>query len=530
MTNVSRCPTATAAWTTTELDRRIAAARATLGSRLLILGHHYQRDEVIKFADYVGDSFKLSRYCGTRPDAEFVVFCGVHFMAESADVLCAPHQKVILPDLAAGCSMADMAEIDQLETCWRDLEAMGVTSVIPVTYINSSAAIKAFVGEHGGIVCTSGNAAGVLKWAWEQGERILFLPDQHLGRNTAYKMGVPLDQMVVWDPNEFDGGLAADEALAARLLLWKGHCSVHERFTAQQIALVREQHPGVRVIVHPEVPWDVVQAADDSGSTEYILKQVRDSAPGSIWAVGTEVHLVNRLAHEVAPEQDGHLARPARVPVLDDVPRVAEPPALDPRGADRGARPQPDRGPRRPAALGARRAGSHAGSGLGSEGYRPNVRRSQMAHQLPSLPYDFAALEPHIDAQTMQIHHGKHHQAYVNNLNAAIEKHPELGSKSVEDLVANLSAVPEDIRTAVRNNGGGHLNHSLFWTWMAPGAGGAPTGALGRRDCQRVRQRSTPSRTRSARPASAGSAAAGRGWWTPAGSCRSRARRTRTAR
>jgi quinolinate synthase len=284
-----------------ELDRRIARARATLGSRLLILGHHYQRDEVIKFADYVGDSFKLSRYCGTRPDAEFVVFCGVHFMAESADVLCAPHQKVILPDLAAGCSMADMAEIGQLETCWRDLEAMDVTSVIPVTYINSSAAIKAFVGEHGGIVCTSGNAAGVMRWAWEQGERILFLPDQHLGRNTAYKMGVPLDQMVVWDPNEFDGGLAADEAQAAKLLLWKGHCSVHERFTAQQIALVREQYPGVRVIVHPEVPWDVVQAADDSGSTEYILKQVRESAPGSIWAVGTEVHLVNRLAHEVAP-------------------------------------------------------------------------------------------------------------------------------------------------------------------------------------------------------------------------------------
>jgi len=229
-----------------EMDRRIAAARATLGSRLLILGHHYQRDEVIKFADYVGDSFKLSRYCGTRPDAEFVVFCGVHFMAESADVLCAPHQKVILPDLAAGCSMSDMADIDQLETCWRDLEAMGVPSVIPVTYINSSAAIKAFVGEHGGIVCTSGNAAGVLKWAWEQGERILFLPDQHLGRNTAFKMGVPLDRMVVWDPNEFDGGLAADEALAARLLLWKGHCSVHERFTAQQIEMVREEHPGVR--------------------------------------------------------------------------------------------------------------------------------------------------------------------------------------------------------------------------------------------------------------------------------------------
>jgi quinolinate synthase len=284
-----------------EMDRRIAAARAALGSRLLILGHHYQRDEVIKFADYVGDSFKLSRYCRTRPEADFVVFCGVHFMAESADVLCAPHQRVILPDLAAGCSMADMAEIDQLETCWRELGAMGIDSVIPVTYINSSAAIKAFVGEQGGIVCTSGNAAGVLRWAWEQGERILFLPDQHLGRNTAYKMGVPLDRMVVWDPHEMDGGLTPGEIRDAKMLLWKGHCSVHTRFSAQQIALVREQHPAVRVIVHPEVPWDVVQAADDSGSTEYILKQVRDSAPGSVWAVGTEVHLVNRLANEVAP-------------------------------------------------------------------------------------------------------------------------------------------------------------------------------------------------------------------------------------
>ena len=286
-----------------EMDRRIAQAKATLGSRLLILGHHYQRDEVIRFADYVGDSFKLSRYCGTRPDADYVVFCGVHFMAESADVLCAPHQKVILPDLAAGCSMADMAEIDQLEQCWRDLAAMGVDSVVPVTYINSSAAIKAFVGEHGGIVCTSGNAAGVLRWAWEQGERILFLPDQHLGRNTAHRMGVPLDRMVVWDPNELDGALTPEQAQGAKLLLWKGHCSVHTRFSVQQIAMVREQHPGVRVIVHPEVPLDVVQAADDSGSTEYILKQVRDSAPGSVWAVGTEVHLVNRLANEVAPDK-----------------------------------------------------------------------------------------------------------------------------------------------------------------------------------------------------------------------------------
>jgi quinolinate synthase len=286
-----------------EMDRRIKVARAALGSRVLILGHHYQRDEVIKFADLTGDSFRLSRHCVTRSEADFIIFCGVHFMAESADVLSAAHQQVILPDLAAGCSMSDMADADDLEICWQELEAMGIDSVIPVTYINSSAAIKAFVGEHGGIVCTSGNAAAVLKWAWERGERILFLPDQHLGRNTAYKMGVPLDQMIVWDPHELGGGITSDEGRAARLLLWKGHCSVHTRFTARQIALVREQHPGIRVVVHPEVPWDVVQAADDSGSTEHILKAVRQSPAGSVWAVGTEVHLVNRLANEVSPDK-----------------------------------------------------------------------------------------------------------------------------------------------------------------------------------------------------------------------------------
>jgi quinolinate synthase len=284
-----------------EMDRRITAARATLGARLLILGHHYQRDEVIKFADLIGDSFRLSRQVASHAAADFILFCGVHFMAESADVLCAPHQQVILPDLAAGCSMADMADADDLETCWQELEAMDVDSVVPVTYINSSAAIKAFVGEHGGIVCTSGNARAVLEWAWARGERILFLPDQHLGRNTAYKMGVPLDRMQVWDPHEIGGGLTPEDAKSAKLLLWKGHCSVHTRFTVQQIALLREQHPGIRIIVHPEVPFDVVQAADDSGSTEYILKAVRQSAPGSVWAVGTEIHLVNRLAHEVAP-------------------------------------------------------------------------------------------------------------------------------------------------------------------------------------------------------------------------------------
>ena len=296
-----------------EMDRRIAAARSALGRRLVILGHHYQRDEVIKFADYTGDSYKLAGEIAKHPDAEFIVFCGVHFMAESADVLSARHQQVILPDLAAGCSMADMAEPEQLEMCWSDLEEMGIVvrgagaaglhSVVPVTYINSAASIKAFVGERGGVVCTSSNAAATLKWAWERGERVLFLPDQHLGRNTAYKMGVPLDEMVVWDPNEIFGGLDPDAVKRSRVILWKGHCSVHTRFTVRQIEHLRAQHPGIKVIVHPEVPWDVVQAADDSGSTEYIIRTVKSSPAGSVWAVGTEVHLVNRLAREVAPEK-----------------------------------------------------------------------------------------------------------------------------------------------------------------------------------------------------------------------------------
>jgi quinolinate synthase len=294
-----------------EMDARIAAARAKLGSRLMILGHHYQRDEVIRFADYTGDSYRLASQIASRPKADYIVFCGVHFMAESADVLCAPHQQVILPDLAAGCSMADMAAPDQLEMCWEELTQMGVASrrssgqagVVPVTYINSAASIKAFVGERGGTVCTSSNAEATLKWAFERGEKILFLPDQHLGRNTAYKMGIPLDEMVVWDPNEIFGGLQPEDLTRARMILWKGHCSVHVRFTAAQIHALRQQHPGIRVIVHPEVPWDVVQAADDSGSTEYIIKTIKASPAGSVWAVGTEVHLVNRLAQEVAPER-----------------------------------------------------------------------------------------------------------------------------------------------------------------------------------------------------------------------------------
>jgi quinolinate synthase len=286
-----------------DMDVRIAAAKRALGSRLVILGHHYQRDEVIKFADHTGDSFKLSQQVSQHRDAEFIVFCGVHFMAESADVLSAGHQQVILPDLAAGCSMADMAAADQLDLCWSDLQQMGIGSVVPVTYINSAAAIKAFCGEHGGVVCTSSNAAATLKWAWERGERILFLPDQHLGRNTAYALGVPLDQMVVWDPSEIWGGLEPDAVQRARLILWKGHCSVHARFTVRQIENLRAQRPGVRVIVHPEVTWDVVRAADDCGSTEHIIKTVTNSPAGSVWAVGTEVHLVNRLARQLAPDR-----------------------------------------------------------------------------------------------------------------------------------------------------------------------------------------------------------------------------------
>jgi quinolinate synthase len=306
-----------------EMDRRIQAARTALGSRLVILGHHYQRDEVIKYADHTGDSYKLAQQIARRPEAEFIVFCGVHFMAESADVLSAPHQQVILPDLAAGCSMADMADPDQLEMCWNDLEAIlgptGVSrprvgasetsndiGVVPVTYINSAAAIKAFCGARGGVVCTSSNAAATLKWAWERGGKILFLPDQHLGRNTAYAMGVSLDDMVVWDPNEIFGGLDPDAVKRARIILWKGHCSVHTRFTVRQIDNLRAQHPGIKVIVHPEVPWEVVQAADDSGSTEHIIRTVKASPAGSIWAVGTEIHLVNRLARDVAPERTVH--------------------------------------------------------------------------------------------------------------------------------------------------------------------------------------------------------------------------------
>ena len=288
-----------------EMDARITAAKKALGDRLVILGHHYQRDEVIKFADFIGDSLKLARAAATRHTADFIVFCGVHFMAESADILRGPNQTVILPDLAAGCSMADMAAGDQLEIAWRELAEMGVelSTIVPVTYINSSAEIKAFVGAHGGVVCTSTNAAAVMSWAWERGEKLMMLPDQHLGRNTGWKLGVPLDRMAVWDPHETWGGLTPDQATQATLLLWNGHCSVHTRFNVQQIEAFRKKHPGGKVIAHPECTLDVVQAADLSGSTEFIIDAVKRSPTGTVWAVATEVHLVNRLARDVAPDR-----------------------------------------------------------------------------------------------------------------------------------------------------------------------------------------------------------------------------------
>ena len=280
------------------LDDRIARAKAQLGREVVILGHHYQRDEVIKFADFRGDALKLSQQAAAT-DARYIVFCGVHFMAESADILRQPHQQVILPDLAAGCSMADMAEIGQVETCWEELESVGDLRVIPVTYMNSTAAIKAFTGEHGGSVCTSSNAAAVMRWALSRGERVLFLPDEHLGRNTAYKMGIPLDHMIVWDPAKELGGNTPDAVRAARVILWKGYCSVHQRFQLEHVDRVRCAYPGVYVIIHPECRWEVVQKADHVGSTEQIIHTVTAAEPGSTWAVGTEVHLVQRLARQL---------------------------------------------------------------------------------------------------------------------------------------------------------------------------------------------------------------------------------------
>jgi quinolinate synthase len=282
-----------------ELDERIARAKATLGSRLVILGHHYQRDEVVKFADYRGDSLKLSQQAASRQEAEYIVFCGVHFMAESADILSGDHQAVILPDLNAGCSMADMADLEQVEVCWDELKRVTDASIVPITYINSTAAIKGFVGQHGGAVCTSSNARKVMEWALARGDKGLFIPDEHLGRNTGYRMGIPLEQMVVWNPHAEMGGLSEEQIRQARVFLWKGHCSVHQRFLPEHVEKVRAQYPGIRVIAHPECRWDVCQLADEVGSTELIIRQVKASPPGSQWAVGTEIHLVNRLAKEL---------------------------------------------------------------------------------------------------------------------------------------------------------------------------------------------------------------------------------------
>src|SRR5438309_4527586 len=281
------------------LDDRIAAAKASLGQDVVILGHHYQRDEVIKFADFRGDSLKLS-FQASQAEGRYIVFCGVHFMAESADILRREHQTVILPDLNAGCSMADMADIGQVEACWSELSSLlDSRKVTPVTYMNSTAAIKAFTGEHGGSVCTSSNAAGVMKWAFENGEKVLFLPDEHLGRNTGYRMGIPLEQMIVWDPYEEYGGNTPEAVRSARVILWKGYCSVHQRFTPQQVKRVRRAHPGIRVIAHPECRFEVAQAADQTGSTEGIIKAIQASPAGTEWAVGTEIHLVNRLNKEM---------------------------------------------------------------------------------------------------------------------------------------------------------------------------------------------------------------------------------------
>jgi quinolinate synthase len=284
-----------------ELDRRISAAKATLGERLVILGHHYQRDEIIKYADYRGDSFKLAQLAAARPQADYIVFCGVHFMAESADILSGQHQKVILPNPAAGCSMADMANIAEVEECWQMLhESLGEDAgIIPVTYMNSAANLKAFCGRNGGVVCTSSNAPAVIDWAFRQGKRVLFFPDEHLGRNTALKYGISEDRMAVWNPKD---PMAADDAEEeierARIILWKGYCSTHMRFSVQQIAKARAEYPGIKVLVHPECRREVVEAADLYGSTEYIIEQIEKAPAGSQWAVGTEINLVHRLAKE----------------------------------------------------------------------------------------------------------------------------------------------------------------------------------------------------------------------------------------
>jgi quinolinate synthase len=284
------------------MDERIAEARVKLGATTLLLGHHYQRDEVIRFADATGDSYKLSRIA-TESDAKYIVFCGVHFMAESADILSHSGQQVILPDLNAGCSMADMAEISQVEACWEAIEALGLDGeTIPLTYMNSTAAIKAFCGEKGGLVCTSSNARAAFEWAFERGKRILFLPDQHLGRNTGFEMGIPLNEMTVWDPWGLQGGQTKQSLAQSRIILWKGHCAVHQRFLPSHVDAVRAKYPGIQVIVHPECRFEVCQKADALGSTERLIALVEQAPEGQMFAVGTEIHLVNRMARRFAEQ------------------------------------------------------------------------------------------------------------------------------------------------------------------------------------------------------------------------------------
>ncbi|WP_030881633.1 MULTISPECIES: quinolinate synthase NadA [Streptomyces] len=286
------------------LVARARAAKEKLGERVFVLGHHYQRDEVIEFADVTGDSFKLAREAAARPGAEYIVFCGVHFMAESADILTADSQQVVLPDLAAGCSMADMAAAEQVAECWDVLTEAGIAeTTVPVSYMNSSADIKAFTGRHGGTICTSSNARRALEWAFQQGEKVLFLPDQHLGRNTAVReLGLSREDCVVYNPHKPGGGLTAEQLRDARMILWRGHCSVHGRFSLDSVREVRERIPGVTVLVHPECRYDVVAAADQVGSTEYIIKALEAAPAGSKWAIGTELNLVRRLADRFAAE------------------------------------------------------------------------------------------------------------------------------------------------------------------------------------------------------------------------------------
>ena len=288
------------------LVERARAAKEALGSRVFVLGHHYQRDEVIQFADVTGDSFKLSRDAAARPEAEYVVFCGVHFMAESADILTAPSQRVVLPDLAAGCSMADMATFEQVESCWEQLASLGLAEgvTVPVAYMNSSADIKAFTGRNGGTICTSSNAQRALEWAFAKGAKVLFLPDQHLGRNTAVRqLGLSLDDCVVWNPRRPMGGLTEQQLRDAKMILWQGHCSVHGRFRPEYVDEVRKQVPGVQVLVHPECRYEVVEKADLVGSTEFIIRTIEAAPAGSAWAIGTELNLVQRLAKQHPDKQ-----------------------------------------------------------------------------------------------------------------------------------------------------------------------------------------------------------------------------------